>query len=405
MSKNILSYHHNHNSSSFTLIELLIVIAILAILMSVVVIAINPAEIMKRARDSQRISDLANLGKVLSMALSEGLLTSSICDGTKIYASLPDSIPLSNNLPSGFHWQQVSEDNLRKSDGTGWIPINLSGSYTSGFSLASLPVDPSNTLNDGLYYTFYCNPQQQYILTSYMESKTFGPKGNETSKTNKDGGPDPYLYEVGSNLFISPLKPVGSWSFDEGTGTIANDSSGNNNNGTLYGPTWTEDGQVNKALSFDGVNDYVKLLTNPIDTNLWSIEMWFNIRNADSYDMLYSGPDNVDIQLFFDKNSKYLITSVENVEKATSFKISDHYNEWHHVIWTHNNSYYTIVYIDGEIVLDTTDTNYIKSYETVSIGNVIGSSSYGIDGFLDEVRIYNRALSTEEIKRHYEMSK
>ena len=107
--------------------------------------------------------------------------------------------------------------------------------------MPTLPVDPQNTLNDNLYYTFYCNPQQEYILTSYMESKTFGPKGNETSKTNKDGGPDPYLYEVGSNLFISPLKPVGSWSFDEGTGTIANDSSGNNNNGTLYnGPTWTE---------------------------------------------------------------------------------------------------------------------------------------------------------------------
>ncbi len=133
--------------------------------------------------------------------------------------------------------------------------------------------------------------------------------------------------------------------------------------------------------------------------------MWFNIHNADQFDMLYSGPDNVDIQLFFNANTKYLTTSVENAERATSFKISDHYNEWHHVIWTHDNSYHTIVYIDGEIVLDTTDTSYTKSYETIRIGDVVGGSAFYIDGLIDEVRIYNRALSAGEIKRHYEMSK
>ncbi|MGC9046550.1 MAG: LamG-like jellyroll fold domain-containing protein, partial [Minisyncoccia bacterium] len=52
---------------------------------------------------------------------------------------------------------------------------------------------------------------------------------------------------------------VGYWSFDEGTGTIAYDSSGNSNNGTLInGPTWTT-GKVGGALSFDGVDDYVEV--------------------------------------------------------------------------------------------------------------------------------------------------
>ena len=248
-----------------------------------VVIAINPAEILKRARDTKRINDLSNLHELIQLANSEGLLNSTICNGTNIYISLPSSIDLSNinNLPSGFSWVQVSEADLRKSDSTGWIPINVSD--ISGFSMPTLPVDPQNTLNDNLYYTFYCNPQQEYILTSYMESKTFGPKGNETSKTNKDGGPDPYLYEVGSNLFISPLKPVGSWSFDEGTGTIANDSSGNNNNGTLYnGPIW-EEGQVNKALSFDGSNDYVDC-GNDESLNITdkiTIEAWVKLANKE----------------------------------------------------------------------------------------------------------------------------
>jgi len=52
---------------------------------------------------------------------------------------------------------------------------------------------------------------------------------------------------------------VGWWKFDETNGTIAYDSSGNENNGTLVnGPTWTQ-GKVGGALSLDGVNDRVKL--------------------------------------------------------------------------------------------------------------------------------------------------
>src|SRR3989338_5343069 len=52
---------------------------------------------------------------------------------------------------------------------------------------------------------------------------------------------------------------VGYWTFDEGAGTTANDSSGNNNTGTLTnGPTWTT-GKIGQALNFDGVNDYVDL--------------------------------------------------------------------------------------------------------------------------------------------------
>ena len=52
---------------------------------------------------------------------------------------------------------------------------------------------------------------------------------------------------------------VGYWRFDEGSGSIAYDYSGNGNNGTLInGPTWV-DGILGKALEFDGVNDYVNI--------------------------------------------------------------------------------------------------------------------------------------------------
>jgi len=149
--------------------------------MTVVVLAINPTEITKKARDTQRLTDMANLEMLLQLARSEGMLNTSYCDGTKIYASLPSETPLSNNnLPAGISWAQVNEDNIRKPDGTGWIPLNFKS--LNYLQTSVLPVDPKNSLDNSLYYTFYCNPQREYILTAYPESQTFGPKGGKDSK-------------------------------------------------------------------------------------------------------------------------------------------------------------------------------------------------------------------------------
>jgi len=116
----------SHNSQSFTLIEMLITIAIIAVLMTVTVVAINPNEMTKKARDTQRLTDMSNLQMIMELARSEGMLNSSYCDGTKIYASLPSETLLSNsNLPSGVSWAQVSRDNIRNADGTGWLPFNF----------------------------------------------------------------------------------------------------------------------------------------------------------------------------------------------------------------------------------------------------------------------------------------
>jgi len=56
----------------FTLIELLVVIAILALLMSVIIITINPAELLRKARDTKRIADLSSFRTALNMYVAEG---------------------------------------------------------------------------------------------------------------------------------------------------------------------------------------------------------------------------------------------------------------------------------------------------------------------------------------------
>jgi hypothetical protein len=77
---------------------------------------------------------------------------------------------------------------------------------------------------------------------------------------------------------------VAEWHFDEGSGNIVKDSSGNGNDGTIYGAAWAQ-GKLGKALRFDGSNDYVSVSDHP---NLEfspciTVEAWVNIDNYPAY--------------------------------------------------------------------------------------------------------------------------
>ena len=243
------------NKDSFTLIELLVTIAILAVLAVFVVLVINPQELIKQGRDSTRLTDLGNINKALGLLLVD-CPSCFFGNPNTIYVSIPDSSPTCANLglpalPSGWSYSCSNINNYRKIDGTGWIPVDLT-KISSGSPLSKLPVDPINTTSTGNYYTYVTGGS--WALSSLFESQKY-----LKDKALTDGGYNPAKYEIGSNLKLIAQSEglVGWWSFDEGSGTIAYDRSGNNNNGTLInGPTWTQ-GKVGGALSFDGVDDYV----------------------------------------------------------------------------------------------------------------------------------------------------
>ena len=83
------------------------------------------------------------------------------------------------------------------------------------------------------------------------------------------------LMLAGSSAAIDPSTCVGMWHFDEGSGDVASDSSGNGNDGTLMeAPEWV-DGKVGKALAFNGTN-YVEVpdadslkMTDAVTVALW----------------------------------------------------------------------------------------------------------------------------------------
>jgi prepilin-type N-terminal cleavage/methylation domain-containing protein len=199
------SAHHK----SFTLIELLIVIAILALLMSIIIITLNPADLLKQTRDTKRISQVTALNNAITIFQANKPST-SLGAANKVYVSVPDSDSSCANLslpplPSGYTYACSTTANYKKTDGTGWVPINFN-SLDIGSPLSVLPTDPTNATSSGLYFTFTTDSNNSYELVSIVESDK---RIQETTQT--DGGDSDNGFEKGSNLTLAPLTFPNNW--------------------------------------------------------------------------------------------------------------------------------------------------------------------------------------------------
>jgi type II secretory pathway pseudopilin PulG len=198
-SKNIIS-----DTKSFTLVELLIVVGLIAVLSVAIILAINPAELIKQARDSQRLSDLTNLSKAISLYEADTGGQGFMGTSSVVYVSIPDTTSTCANLglpqlPPSWLYRCVSSSTLQNIDGTGWIPINFNN-LSFGKTLPKLPIDPINTTSSGNYYTYtYDNGVSKYELNANLESSKY-----KQQLAINDGGDNPSTYEIGSNLSITP---------------------------------------------------------------------------------------------------------------------------------------------------------------------------------------------------------
>ncbi len=213
---------------------------------------------------------------------------------------------------------------------------------------------------------------------------------------------------------------VGYWSFNEGTGTQTGDASGNNNTGTLTnGPTWV-DGKRGKAVNFDGVNDYNSVPQNGkfnISTTAFSVSLWVKDDTAyagvsTSYHRFiswYDGTNNVQLGLAGASNPastrQYYFFSGTAGDARQYTSISGGISlGWHHVMATYNGTTYTI-YVDGVasgggVGSQPSITPFTGNSTTLYIGQR-GDNAGWTNGSIDEVRIYNRALTSTEITNLY----
>ncbi len=203
---------------------------------------------------------------------------------------------------------------------------------------------------------------------------------------------------------------VAAYAFDAGTGTTTADASGNGLTGTLAGATWTPAGKYGNALAFDGMTSYVDL-GNPIPLQLTGSMTWSawvfatgNPPNDGQIIAKSAGPDGWQLKTSPDTGPHRFAVAVSpngstNVQRYSTTTRA--LNTWYHVAGVYNATAQTLdIYVNG--VLDngvlsgTVPAALVNSPQNVNIGR--RPAGYYFQGIIDEVRIYNRALSVAEIQ-------
>ena len=193
-------------TKGFTLIELLVVVAILAILSVVVILTLNPAQMLKQARDSQRLSDMATLKSAISLYLQD-VSTLSIGSSATCYGSAP-ATPAGVGCGSRMSASDAtvttttaaSSTSVGGAAGNGWIPINFTA-ISSGAPIGSLPIDPVNNATYFYSYATNASPNYQFEINSDMESTRYAASGTSDVEST-DGGTNTAVYEVGTSLSL-----------------------------------------------------------------------------------------------------------------------------------------------------------------------------------------------------------
>ncbi len=227
-------------------------------------------------------------------------------------------------------------------------------------------------------------------------------------------------YQAASALPTQNL--IGLYSFEEGSGTAAADGSGNGNNGTLVNnPSWVTGRVGSSALSFVNSNDYVNL-ADPASFEAQSQMTWSFWANAptlvESRCFICKGNTNAETQMSWivqhgfpgwsgsdDIQVQIPTTNSDLLTIATTNSNVLQAGQWQHIAVVYNgtltgNANRLKIYVNG--VAQTTEYNgtipatTLGSTANVRIGDSSdGSRNYG--GSMDEVRVYNRALTPSEI--------
>lgn len=208
---------------------------------------------------------------------------------------------------------------------------------------------------------------------------------------------------------------VAYWKFDEGKGEIASDATLNRNNATLEGPTWVE-GRYNFAVQLDGLDDYIRVADGD-SLNLgdqFTIAAWVSlskvgegrqtlVQKAASYTFYVQWTADLLALIIGDGERRVGLLSDRGLGTA---------GEWHHVAVTFSydaddGQGRVLFYINGQ----PAGEDFVTLAPSAGSGHLnIGRRAataeepkFHLNGALDELFIYDRALSSPEIERLFQL--
>jgi len=276
--------------------------------------------------------------------------------------------------------------------GTGTNPATNTTYTTSNYWV--LDFDASDRIDNLLW--------RQYVQTEPVVAATSG--------TSEETGP----------------APVGYWKFDEGYGTSARDSSSYKNNGTLTNMStsgtstaWVV-GKVNKALQFDGSNDYINVPYNASlqPTDNITVSAWFLTNDKTvAQQRIISNTQLGGYSLVLNENSmcpSNMLSFLVNV--AGTYYCADYPNSklsnntWYFVTGSYDGETVRLYVNGSEVAVNTAPSGQVQyTYDNplcVSAeGTADACSGQYFKGALDEIKIYNYLLTASQIKAEYNKNK
>jgi Concanavalin A-like lectin/glucanases superfamily/Galactose oxidase-like, Early set domain/Bacterial Ig domain/Glucodextranase, domain B/Kelch motif len=252
------------------------------------------------------------------------------------------------------------------------------------------------------------NWSQSITLNSGANTITVVARDNSTNQNSTTGS------IVVTYNATQPAGVVAAYAFNETSGTTTFDSSGSGNTGALTNGALFAAGRNGNAVSLDGANDFVNL-GNPNSLQLTSsmtISAWINSSSFPVDDgAVVSKRSNTEVGFQLD-------TTVDRGPRTIGFKLTSssgalmarygatalQLNQWYHVAGVYNASTQTIdVYLNGQLnngtLLGSVTTSQQNSNSNVNIGQRTGfPGTFNFSGKIDDVRIYNRALTQAEIQ-------
>ena len=196
--------------------------------------------------------------------------------------------------------------------------------------------------------------------------------------------------------------PVSAYSFDEGVGSTAADASGHGNAGTISGATWNAGGRFGSALSFNGTNSWVTVAdAASLDlTTGMTLEAWIKPTALSSWRtvVMKETPGDLAYVLYgYDNAPRPAAYISVSGQVSTSGGAAPALNAWTHLAATYDGASLRL-FTNGVLVSTTAKTGaMVTSANPLRIG---GNGVWGeyFSGLIDEVRVYNRALSQAEIQ-------
>ena len=195
--------------------------------------------------------------------------------------------------------------------------------------------------------------------------------------------------------------------FDEGSGDVVEDQSGKGFKGEAIDTKWA-DGKFGKALEFNGQSSHVSVpggVIESLEKNEVTMIAWFYLLGHDGYDGIVSmtgvlapvAGECCQYRIMVDPSlAPFFDVGEHNDHPIGGFTFE--VEKWYHYAMTYDGSV-AIIYVDGEVVGEVQKAVELPSFDTpILVGTGEAPGTHPIEGIIDEVWVFNRALSEDEIK-------